>query len=146
MKTKTKPLYDTIKTGDIIRIGTKRYTLEVADTFMSRFLGLMGRKSLPSDRALFIKPCNSIHTFFMRFRMTAVFVDKDMRVVRVVPNMAPWRMAFAPKAYSVFELAGDEGEDIKEGEVLNELFRILGSTPLSKKKDLAPVSQPATNP
>ena len=145
MKTRQKHLYDTLRTGDVIRIGKSLYTLEVADTFMSRFWGLMGRKNLPSGRALLIKPCNSIHTFFMRFRMTAVFVDKNMRVVKVVPNMAPWRMTFAPKAYCVFELAGDEGEETKEGDDLSEVFHRIKKEPPSEEKGLAPVPPPVAN-
>ena len=114
--------YDDLKTGDKIRIGEKMYTLEVADTFMTRFYGLMGRKSLPADKALFIKPCDSIHTCFMRFPMTAIFVDKRMLVVKVVPNMAPWRLTFAHGAYGVFELAGYGGSDVKVGDSVSEIY------------------------
>lgn len=109
-----------LRTGDTVRIGAEEYTLEVADTFASRFFGLIGRETIAPNKALLIIPCNSIHTFFMRFRMTAVFVDKEMRVVKVVPNMPAWRMTFASKAYCVFELLGDKGSDIKEGDKLTQ--------------------------
>lgn len=109
-----------LTTGDVVRIGSNCYTVEVADTFWKRFLGLMGRKSLEQDKALLITPCNSIHTFFMRFRMTAVFVDKELKsVVKVVPDMPAWRMAFAPKAYSVFELAGNCGKEVHPGDCVD---------------------------
>ena len=119
---RTKSVCDELRTGDTVRIGSKYYTLEVANTFMSRFLGLMGRKNLASDKAMFIKPCNSIHTFFMRFDMTAVFVDRDMRVIKIVPDMKPWKMAFAPKAYAVFEISSENIVDANVGDTLSDVF------------------------
>lgn len=114
-----------LKTGDTIRIGSKYYTLEVADNFVTRFFGLMGRKSISHDSAMFITPCNSIHTFFMRFTMTAIFVDKDMRVTKVIPNMRPWKMAFAFSSKAVFELAEDEGINVKEGDIFTDIYHNL---------------------
>lgn len=119
---KKKTLYDDLKTGDIIRIGDKHYTLEVADTFFTRFKGLMLRKDIPLDSALLIKPCDSIHTFFMRFPMTAIFLDKNMRVTKVVPNMKPWRMTFAFGSYCVLELYGEEGSHVSKGDTLSEVY------------------------
>ena len=119
---KKKTPYDDLKTGDIIRIGNKHYTLEVADTFFSRFKGLMMRKSLPIDTALLIKPCDSIHTFFMRFPMTAIFLDKNMRVTKVVPNMKPWGLAFAFGSYCVLELYGEEGSKVNKGDTISDVY------------------------
>jgi len=77
-----------------------------ADSVWSRFWGLMGRRALPVGEALHIRPCNSIHTFFMRFAMDAVFLDKDMHVVKVVADMKPFRATVGGKgAHSVLELA-----------------------------------------
>lgn len=66
---------------------------EVADTFLRRFQGLMGVPELPLGRALHIEPCTSIHTFFMRIPIDAVFLDASRQVVDVCPAMAPWRMS-----------------------------------------------------
>lgn len=63
----------------------------VADTFLSRFLGLMFRRGLPAGEGLLITRCNSIHTFFMRFPIDAVFLDASGAVVRVVRGIPPWR-------------------------------------------------------
>ncbi len=77
----------------------------VADGFWSRFLGLMGRASLPEGQGLLLKPSNSIHTAFMRFAIDVVFVDRQMKVVKVVPGMRPFRLALAfGGAHSVLEL------------------------------------------
>ncbi len=64
----------------------------VARSFMARFLGLMGRASLPKDEAIVFPKCNSIHTFFMRFPIDVVMVDANGKVVVVREALAPWRM------------------------------------------------------
>jgi uncharacterized membrane protein (UPF0127 family) len=53
----------------------------------TRFMGLMGKDSLPAGGGLIIRPCNSIHSFFMRFVFDAVFVGGDAQVVHVVHEM-----------------------------------------------------------
>lgn len=67
--------------------------VEIAETFWKRFWGLMGRTSLPEGRALVIKPCNSIHTFFMRFASDIIFLDGNGTVVKIMENLAPWRVS-----------------------------------------------------
>jgi uncharacterized membrane protein (UPF0127 family) len=65
----------------------------MADTVWRRFMGLMGRSELPAGAGLYIKPCSSIHMFFMRFPIDVAFVDKDGRVVRLYHGLRPWRMS-----------------------------------------------------
>jgi uncharacterized membrane protein (UPF0127 family) len=65
--------------------------VEVANTIWSRFIGLMFRRELPPGHGLVIRPCNSIHMFFMRFALDVVFIDGDGRVVRVLDSIRPWR-------------------------------------------------------
>lgn len=79
--------------------------VRVADGLWSRFWGLMGRKRLPEDSGLLLKPSSSIHTAFMRFPIDVVFLDRDLRVVKVVSEMKPFRVAVAFRgAYSALEL------------------------------------------
>lgn len=79
--------------------------LETANTLVSRTKGLLGRSNLPNGQGLWIKRCNSIHTFFMRFPIDAVFVDDKLHVVSIYQNLKPWRMTWVHlKASSVFEL------------------------------------------
>jgi uncharacterized membrane protein (UPF0127 family) len=68
--------------------------LKVANTFITRLVGLMGSKKMDKFDALLIEPCNSIHTFFMKYPLDVVFLDADNRVVKCVENLAPWRMTF----------------------------------------------------
>ncbi len=63
----------------------------VAAGVLSRFLGLMFRRELPAGHGLALRPCNSIHMFFMRFPLDVLFVDGDGRVVRVLDGIRPWR-------------------------------------------------------
>ncbi len=58
-----------------------------------RFMGLMGRRELPAGAGLYLRPCSSIHMFFMRFPIDVVFIDNDHRVVRVYHGLRPWRMS-----------------------------------------------------
>lgn len=83
--------------------------IEMADTFFKRFLGLMGKSKLPEETGLLITPCNSIHMMFMRFSIDAVYLDKDMRVLKVVENLKPWiGLSMCLKAQSVLEMAAGE--------------------------------------
>ena len=54
--------------------------LELTLDSESRRRGLLGREGLGEDAALIIAPCNGIHTWFMRFTIDVVFVDKAGRV------------------------------------------------------------------
>ena len=65
-------------------------------------------RDLPAGSGLLIRPTNSIHTFFMRYPIDAVFLDREDRVLRVASELAPWRLAAARRARSVLELAAGE--------------------------------------
>lgn len=66
-----------------------------ARTFMSRLVGLLGKSSLDPSEALVIDPCTSVHTFFMRFAIDVVYVNRDGDVLKVVPDLKPFRMSAA---------------------------------------------------
>tara|TARA_B100001248_G_scaffold220746_1_gene176611 strand:+ start:55691 stop:56044 length:354 start_codon:yes stop_codon:yes gene_type:complete len=57
-----------------------------------RLKGLLGRKTLHAHEGILIKPCQSIHMFFMRFAIDAVFLNKKNEIVRIYPGIRPWRM------------------------------------------------------
>ena len=64
----------------------------------------MGRRRLAAGEGLLIRPASSIHTFFMRFPIDVVFVDRHDAVVRIVPGLRPWRLAWARGANRTLEL------------------------------------------
>jgi uncharacterized protein len=78
--------------------------VEVATSMWARFWGLMFRGKLDEGHALLIDPCSSVHTFFMRFRMDAVFIDRDGVVTKVAACMKPYRAALGPKSKKVLEM------------------------------------------
>jgi uncharacterized protein len=70
--------------------------------------GLLGRDGLAQGEGLLIKPCGSVHTFFMRFPLDVVFLDRELSVVAVRPEVRPWRTAGARGAKIALELAAGE--------------------------------------
>lgn len=91
----------------------------LADGFFNRFRGLMGRASLASGEGLLLKPCNSIHTFFMRFAIDVVYLDSEGKVLKIRRNFKPWRAdlpVFGAK--SVLEVSAGSLGEIREGDQL----------------------------
>lgn len=83
----------------------------LASSFVDRFFGLMGRKRVDDGGGLLLVRSASIHSFFMRFRFDAVFLDHEQRVVKVVPAMRQWWIAFGGRgAKDVLELAAGVAE------------------------------------
>lgn len=80
----------------------------MAATPLSRLRGLLGRKSLPSGEGILLRPAGSIHTFFMRFAIDAVFLDEELCVVGIAADLRPWRAAGKRGAKAVLELPAGE--------------------------------------
>jgi uncharacterized membrane protein (UPF0127 family) len=88
------------------RVVCERCTL--ADRPLTRLRGLLGRRELPAGEGLLLRPTPSIHTWFMRFPIDAVFLSADLEVLSVRPEMPAWRMAAGRGARAVLELAAGE--------------------------------------
>ena len=74
--------------------------LVLGESFMQRFMGLMGRASMPQGEGLYL-PANSIHMMFMRFPIDALFVSKEdesgqRSVVGLRPDLPTWRGIVLP--------------------------------------------------
>ena len=79
--------------------------LKIADNFFKRVKGLLGRKALDKGEGLHIIPCNSIHSFFMKFNFDAIFLNKNNEVVYLIEEMPAWHVSkICFSAYSVVEL------------------------------------------
>jgi uncharacterized membrane protein (UPF0127 family) len=72
--------------------------------------GLLGRKTLDAGQGLLIRPAPAIHTWFMRFAIDAVFLDRELSVLSVRRDVRPWRMASQRGARAVLELPAGEAE------------------------------------
>ena len=97
----------------------------IADSYWSRFWGLMGRRTLGEDEGLLIEPCSSIHTMFMRFAIDVVFLDREHRVVKVA-TVPPFRAALGGGSHSVLEIPAGTAE--RNGVAVGDA---LSLTPLS---------------
>jgi len=79
----------------------------VAGSFISRLTGLMLRKGLDKESGLVFYKASSIHTFFMRFTLDVMFLDKNMTVKRLVRGLCPWRAVFCPGSFVTIEFSSE---------------------------------------
>lgn len=79
----------------------------VCSNFIERGRGLLWRPHLDADRgeALLIPRCNSVHTFWMAYRIEVIFLDETGRVVRICPDVPPWRVVGSRQARFALECA-----------------------------------------
>ncbi|OZM58135.1 hypothetical protein CIB95_00720 [Lottiidibacillus patelloidae] len=95
--------------------------LKTAYRFFQRLKGLMFTSELPLGEALHLQPCQSVHTFFMKYDIDVIYLDKDMKIVKITHMMKPSKVGSIVKnANSVIELpAGSISKtDTKVGHVL----------------------------
>ena len=85
----------------------------LADSPLTRLRGLLGRDGLDAGEGLLLQPASSIHTFFMRFPIDAVFLDRSFVVVGIADEVEPWRAASRRGAKAVLELPA--GESLRRG-------------------------------
>ena len=93
---------------------------ELAETALARMRGLLGRTGLEPGTGMLINPAPSVMTFFMRFPIDVVFLDRDRKVVGVRHRLGPWRVAGARHAVAALELPAGTAADVgvEEGGVL----------------------------
>src|SRR5262249_53467691 len=91
---------------------------ELADTPRKRMWGLLGRAGLDEGEGMLFRPAGSIHMFFMRFPIDAVFCDGDLVVVGVERDLKPWKTARRKGAKVVIELAAGAAAGIEPGDRL----------------------------
>jgi len=76
----------------------------VADSSAARRTGLLKHRGLERGQGLWILPCQSIHTFFMKFAIDLVYLDRRKRVRKVRHAVPAWRISGCLTAHSVLEL------------------------------------------
>jgi hypothetical protein len=75
-----------------------------ANSVFKRMIGLLNRKALAQGEGLLLDRCYGIHTFFMRFSIDVLFLDKQLQVIRAVPALPPFRTCVVKHAVYVLEL------------------------------------------
>ena len=83
---------------------------EVASSPLRRMRGLLGKRELGTGQGILLRPASAIHCWFMRFAIDAVFLDEELVVLKVAPDVRPWRMRSHRGAKAVLELAAGEAE------------------------------------
>jgi uncharacterized membrane protein (UPF0127 family) len=78
--------------------------LEMANTSSKRNKGLLGRTRLSSGEGLWIIPCEAVHTFWMRFAIDLVYLDRKKQIRKLTSDVPPWRLSACLWAHSVLEL------------------------------------------
>ncbi len=103
-----------VKTVRVIKVadgdapaGSEKVVLEraeLAESFLRRMKGLLGRKELAPGRGMVIRPCRSIHTLGMAFPIDVGFADESGRLCLVVENLPPGRLGVSARdAHYVIE-------------------------------------------
>lgn len=100
--------------------------IAVADSFFTRFLGLMGKRSLAAGSGLWIIPSSGVHTCWMRMPIDVVALDRNLHVVATAHAVRPWRLSgLSFKTRSVLELPS--GQILACGLEVGDLLEIVPS-------------------
>ena len=95
----------TMPLTDVTRATAVGSRITIANTSLTRLIGLVGRRELASGCGLLIRPSSGIHTFGMLFSIDVVALSKDLRVLRVWHRLGPFRMTrINLKIHSMLEL------------------------------------------
>ncbi|PYV43996.1 MAG: DUF192 domain-containing protein [Acidobacteria bacterium] len=98
-------LFGSMQAINVTRKKTLADVLSTADTIFSSLIGLLGKRNLPHGAGLWLVPCQSIHTMWMRFPIDVIFLDSEKTVVHLIENMKPFRISIhVSRAKSVIEL------------------------------------------
>ena len=83
-----------VRIENVTRSTTVGERVRVASSSLDRTVGLLRTREVKPGEGLWIERSPSIHMFFMRYPIDAVFVSKDHRVTKVVANLKPWRVVW----------------------------------------------------
>ena len=109
-----------LKVVNVTRSTVIATRLEIANTGKTRRKGLLGRNYLALGEGLWIIPCESVHTFFMRFPIDLIYLGRGNRVRKVRSRVGAWRISGCLTARSVLELAAGtvERTETRQGDML----------------------------
>lgn len=113
---------------DTLTIGTRQYTIELAETPQQQAQGLMFRTSLPSNAGmLFVPPEETVMTMWMKntqIPLDMLFIDRGGIIIHIEENTTPQSLAVisaGKPVRAVLELAGGtaRANGIKPGDHVN---------------------------
>ena len=95
--------------------------IELADSWLGRLRGYLGRNEPRIGEGLLLARCNAVHTYGMSFGLDVIFLDHGGVVVEVLPAMKPWRRsARVPAARYALEVP--EGTVQASGTMVGDVF------------------------
>ena len=83
-------------------------SVQVTQTFKERNRGLLSLNELTQGQGLLITPCRSVHTFGMGYALDLIYLNKHLKVVKLVENMTVNKMSFALFGHNTLELKSGE--------------------------------------
>ena len=136
MTSQERPVSDSqLRVTNVTRGTVLATALEVADSGPKRNKGLLGRTGLDAGEGLWIIPCESVHTFFMKFPIDLVYLDRKHRIKKVCDSVPAWRLSVCLSAHSILELPAGTIRNTR-----TERGDTLEFEPASEAHDADPVS------
>lgn len=93
----------------------------IPDSFFAKAKGLIGKKSLDENQGLWLKPCSSIHTFFMSIDIDVIYLNRNMVIQKIDHRVRPWRLPMPSfRSHSVIEIKAGQAQKhhLKKGDTL----------------------------
>ena len=94
----------------------------VAGSWTRRLIGLLGTTALPEGEGLWLSPCTSVHSFFMRYPIDILFLNAQHEVIHQ-QTLVPWRLSKV-KAKSVGVLELPAGTLLKTGTTAGDVLSL----------------------
>ena len=94
---------------------------ELAQGFLARFRGLLGRSTFEPGHALILPSCACVHMLFMKFPIDVVFCNEDWKVLKIAKQLKPWTLSpFVSAARLTLELSAGtvDKSELREGDLL----------------------------
>ena len=93
--------------------GRPAVVAHLASTWRARARGLLFRRALLPGEGMLLVDCRSVHTWLMRYTIDVVYLDADLRVVKVAPRVRRWRFSVGGRrARHALELTAGDAERI----------------------------------
>ena len=100
--------------------------VRVADSSITRMVGLLGRRGLEPGEGLWIRPSSGVHTVGMRFPIDVIGLDRELRIVRLWRELVPYRVTSVSfRLKSVIELSA--GQIAASGSEIGDVVTIFGA-------------------
>jgi len=86
-----------VKIENTTRATTVADRARLANSSLSRLVGLLNRRHLEPGEGLVLLPGGAIHMFFMRMAIDVIFANKEGQVLKTALNVKPWRVVMCPR-------------------------------------------------